>query len=62
MPTRRQFLFVSTTSDGGPKDEARVSHPRVAVIAKKRSAAKFVQSYVDVGASSSSGSWFYGLA
>lgn len=48
-----QFLFVSTTNEGeGGKEggkEARVSHPRLVVIAKKRSAGKFVQSYIDVG-------------
>lgn len=46
-----QFLFVATTPENAQaSDEARISHPRVAVIARKRSAAKFVQSYVDVGA------------
>lgn len=42
-----QFLFVSTSSES--EGDARISHPRLAVIARKRSSAKFVQSYVDVG-------------
>jgi len=48
-----QFIFVSTSSQGeggaeGEKD-VRVSHPRLAVVARKRSAGKFVQSYIDLG-------------
>ena len=52
-PHTHQFLFVATTPEGSndqQQQEARISHPRVAVIARRRSAAKFVQSYVDVGA------------
>lgn len=41
-----QFLFVSTT--GGP-GTARISHPRVAVVAQKRSVGRVVQTYVDIG-------------
>jgi Fe-S cluster assembly protein SufD len=42
-----QFIFVSTT--GTQSEDARISHPRLAVIAHKRSTAKIVQSYIDIG-------------
>lgn len=40
----RQFIFVSTTAAA-----ARVSHPRLLVLARKRSTARFVQTYIDLG-------------
>lgn len=40
-----QFMFVSTTSAEG----ARVCHPRLLVLARKRSTARFVQTYIDIG-------------
>ena len=54
-----QFLFLSTSGGGGGggggggEKSARVSHPRLAVIARKRSSAKFVQCYIDVGGGTS---------
>jgi hypothetical protein len=40
----QQFIFVSTTAAA-----ARVSHPRLLVLARKRSTARFVQTYIDLG-------------
>lgn len=40
----RQFIFVSTTAAA-----SRVSHPRLLVLARKRSTARFVQTYIDLG-------------